>query len=75
MEVFMQVEISKTVNFITDNLDFFSAPFLDQKGFNEWVIASSQEQNIRNLTDSLSVPLTNLTSYLTQFNDALLGKH
>ncbi len=68
------ITISKAVNFITDNLDFFSAPFLDHDAFRQWALESGQEQNIQNLSDSLYIPLTNPVSYFAQYIDALIGK-
>ncbi|MCE0723043.1 hypothetical protein [Legionella resiliens] len=70
----MHKDTQQAVNFIKANLDFFCAPFLDQKEFQHWTLSSGQERNIRNLTDSLLLPLTNPTSYIAEFIDALIGK-
>ncbi len=70
----MHKDTQHAVHFIKINLDFFCAPFLNQKEFQRWTLSSGQEQNIRNLTDSLMLPLTNPTSYIAEFIDALIGK-
>ncbi|KTD25390.1 Uncharacterised protein [Legionella lansingensis] len=70
----MTGDILKAVDFITANLDFFCAPFLNQDEFRQWVYRSGQKKNVSNLTDNLLLPLTNPTSYLSEFIDALIGR-
>ncbi|KTD24040.1 hypothetical protein [Legionella maceachernii] len=70
----MHAETLRATAFITVNLDFFSAPFLNQVEFQGWVANSGQEGNIKNLTDTLYLSLTNPVSYLAEFIDALIGK-
>ena len=70
----MQSDTLKALMVLTEHLDFFTAPFLDQDKFRQWVLSSGQETKIRSLTDSLYVPLTNPVSYLAEYIDALIGK-
>ncbi|KTD17765.1 hypothetical protein EAW55_09820 [Legionella jordanis] len=70
----MQKDSRKALDFIKANLDFFCAPFLHQKEFQNWVMQAGQEKNVRSLTDSLFVPLTNPISHLGEFIDSLIGK-
>ncbi|QMT59580.1 hypothetical protein [Legionella sp. PC997] len=70
----MHKDTQHALHIIKTNLDFFCAPFFNQKEFQRWTLSSGQEQNIRNLTDSLIIPLTNPTSYIAEFIDALIGK-